>query len=113
MAQQRNCRWRILDVPSHRTERRFVMLALIPLVLLVATICGAFYYLLSKRGLAAEERKNPESQRRVSLLTETVAYVAGSPYLPGSGWRPARGGSGFLAGGSPASSPGSGCFFLR
>jgi hypothetical protein len=61
------------------------MLALIPLVLLVATICGAFYYLLSKRGLAAEERKNPASQRRVSLLTETVAYVGALLVLAGVG----------------------------
>ena len=29
------------------------MLALIPLVLLIATICGVFYYVLSKHGLAA------------------------------------------------------------
>src|ERR1022692_3364855 len=94
MAQQRNCRWRILDVPSHRTERRFAMLALIPLVLLVATICGAFYYLLSKRGLAAEERKNPESQRRVSLLTETVAYVGALLVLAGVGVAAGQGWSG-------------------
>jgi len=70
------------------------MLALIPLVLLVATICGAFYYLLSKRGLAAEERKNPESQRRVSLLTETVAYVGALLVLAGVGVTAGRGWSG-------------------
>ncbi|HUZ54224.1 MAG TPA: hypothetical protein VMU94_17070 [Streptosporangiaceae bacterium] len=68
------------------------MLALIPLVLLVATICGAFYYILSRRGLAAEERKNPESQRHISLLTETVGYVgailvlAGVGVAAGQGW---------------------------
>src|ERR1022692_625302 len=70
------------------------MLALIPLVLLVGTICGAFYYLLSKRGLAAEERKNPESQRRVSLLTETVAYVGALLVLAGVGVAAGQGWSG-------------------
>ncbi len=61
------------------------MLALVPVVLLVATICGAFYYLISKGGLAAEEQKNPESRRRVSLLTETVAYVGATLLLAGVG----------------------------
>jgi hypothetical protein len=61
------------------------MLALIALVVLVATICGVFYYWLSQRGLAAEELANPQDRRRVSLLDETVAYVGASLILAGGG----------------------------
>ncbi len=61
------------------------MLALIPLVLLIAAVCGAFYYWLSRRGLAAEERENAQDRRRVSLLTETVGYIGASFVLTGSG----------------------------
>ncbi len=61
------------------------MLALIALVVFVATICGVFYYWLSQRGLAAEELANPQDRRRVSLLDETVAYVGASLILAGGG----------------------------
>jgi hypothetical protein len=88
------------------------MLALIPLVLLVATICGAFYYLLSKRGLAAEERKNPGSQKRVSLLTETVAYVGALLVLAGVGVAAGQGWSGITDWGHVAILVGVAMFFL-
>lgn len=61
------------------------MLGLIPLVLLIATVCGAFYYWLRRRGLAAEERENPQDRRSVSLLTESLAYFGATLVLAGGG----------------------------
>jgi hypothetical protein len=61
------------------------MLALIPVMLLVATMCGAFYYWLRQRGLAAEEQANPEDRRRISLLTEITGYIGAALVLSGGG----------------------------
>ena len=61
------------------------MLGLIPVVLLVAAACGGFYYWLSRRGLAAQERANPQDRRRVSLMTEGVAYFGATLVLAGGG----------------------------
>jgi hypothetical protein len=61
------------------------MLGLVPIVLLAATFCGGFYFWLSRRGLAAEERANPQDRRRVSLLTESVAYFGATLVLAGGG----------------------------
>jgi hypothetical protein len=61
------------------------MWGLIPVVLLVAAGCGAFYYWLIRHGLAAAERENPQDRRRVSLLTEGVAYFGATLVLAGGG----------------------------
>ncbi len=61
------------------------MLALIPVMLLVATVCGAFYYWLRQRGLAAEEQANPQDRRRISLLTEITGYIGATLVLAGGG----------------------------
>lgn len=61
------------------------MLALIPVMLLVATTCGAFYYWLRQRGLAAEEQANPQDRRRVSVLTEVTGYIGAALVLAGGG----------------------------
>lgn len=61
------------------------MLAVIPVMLLVATVCGAFYYWLRQRGLAAEEQAHPQDRRRVSLLTEVIGYIGAALVLAGVG----------------------------
>jgi hypothetical protein len=61
------------------------MLGLIPVVLLIAAACGGFYYWLSRRGLAAEERANPQDRGRLSLMTEGVAYFGATLVLAGGG----------------------------
>ena len=61
------------------------MLALIPVMLLVATMCGAFYYWLRQRGLAAEEQAHPQDRRRASLLTELTGYIGALLVLAGGG----------------------------
>ena len=61
------------------------MLALLPVMLFVAALCGAFYYWLRQRGLAAEENANPQDRRRVSLLTETIGYIGAVLALAGAG----------------------------
>lgn len=61
------------------------MLGLIPVVLLVATACGGFYYWLSRRSLAAEQRSNRQNLRSVSLMTESVAYFGATLVLAGGG----------------------------
>lgn len=60
------------------------MSALVPIVLLVAGVCGGFYW-LSWRGLAASKRANPRERRRVSLLTESIAYFGAALVLAGGG----------------------------
>jgi hypothetical protein len=60
------------------------MLALIPVMLLVASMCGAFYYWLRQRGLAAEERATPQDRRRASLLTEVMGYIGAALVLAGT-----------------------------
>lgn len=61
------------------------MPGLIPVVILIAAGCGGFYYWLSRHGLAAEQRENPQDRRRVSLLTEGVGYLGAALVLIGAG----------------------------
>ncbi len=66
------------------------MFALVPVLLLAATMCGAFYYWLRQGGLAAEERANPQDRRRASLLTELTGYVGSLLVLAGGGYTAGR-----------------------
>jgi hypothetical protein len=88
------------------------MLALIALVVFVATICGVFYYWLSQRGLAAEELANPQDRRRVSLLDESVAYVGASLILAGGGIAVGQSWADFSEWGHVAIFGGAAMFFL-
>src|SRR5579871_4586373 len=61
------------------------MLALIPVMLLAAIMCGAFYYWLRQDGLGAEEQANPDDRRRVALLTEIIGYIGAVLAIAGGG----------------------------
>lgn len=61
------------------------MLAYVPLVFLVATVCGVFYHWLSERRRAEAGHENPQDRRRISQLTEIVAYLGAILVLTGGG----------------------------
>ncbi|HEX6934812.1 MAG TPA: hypothetical protein VF162_21905 [Streptosporangiaceae bacterium] len=61
------------------------MLGLIPVVLLAAVFCAAFYYWLSRRGRAGGKRESRQERRSVSLLTECLAYIGAMLVLAGGG----------------------------
>ena len=63
------------------------MFGLISLVVVVGLIFGGFYYWARRQGLVAAEpaADGPQGGRRVSLLTEAVAYVGAILLLAGGG----------------------------
>ena len=65
----------------------FVRFGLISLVVVVGLIFGGFYYWARRQGLVAAEpaADGPQGGRRVSLLTEAVAYVGAILLLAGGG----------------------------
>lgn len=61
------------------------MFLLISLLVILALIAGGFYYWARRQGLLATEQpeEGPPGKRRISLLTEAVAYVGATLLLAG------------------------------